>query len=139
MTRFRISEAARLLAVSDDTVRRWIDQGRLRAADRAGSSGRQMIDGADLARLALELGESAPETPGSRTPSTARNHFPGIVTAVKKDSVMAQVDIQAGPFRVVSLISAEAAEELGLEVGVAAVASIKATNVVLDRPGARDA
>jgi molybdopterin-binding protein len=135
VTRFRISDAARLLAVSDDSVRRWISQGRLPAVD---GHGPQLIEGADLAALALELGSgSAPESGRPLSPTSARNRFPGIVTAVKKDTVMAQVDVQAGPFRIVSLISAEAADQLGLEVGVETVATVKATNVVLQTPGSR--
>ena len=125
----RIVEAAALLGVSDDTVRRWIDSGRLPAhRDAAGPA---VVDGADLARLATQLRE-APE-PGT-TPSSARNRLTGIVTRVVRDTVMAQVEIQAGPFRVVSLMSREAADELGLEVGVRAVATVKATQVSVDVP-----
>ncbi len=126
---FRISEAAGLLGVSDDTVRRWIDSSRL-AARREGT-GPAVIAGADLAKLATQLRE-APE-PGA-TPSSARNRLTGIVTRVVRDTVMAQVEIQAGPFRVVSLMSREAADELGLEVGVRAVATVKATQVSVDVP-----
>ena len=113
-------------------MRRWISQGRLAAVDGPGP---QLIEGTDLAAFALELGESSsPESAGSLAPTSARNRFAGIVTAVKKDTVMAQVDVQAGPFRIVSLISSEAVEQLGLEVGVATVATVKATNVVLETP-----
>jgi molybdopterin-binding protein len=126
---YRISEAAALLGVSDDTVRRWIDSSRV-AARREGN-GPAVIDGADLAKLATQLRE-APE-PGA-TPSSARNRLTGIVTRVVRDTVMAQVEIQAGPFRVVSLMSREAADELGLEVGVRAVATVKATQVSVDVP-----
>jgi molybdopterin-binding protein len=126
---YRISEAAELLGVSDDTVRRWIDSGRL--SGRRHGSGPAVIDGADLARLATGL-RDAPE-PGA-TPSSARNRLTGIVTRVVRDTVMAQVEIQAGPFRVVSLMSREAADELGLEVGVRAVATVKATQVSVDVP-----
>jgi molybdopterin-binding protein len=132
VAQFRISDAARLLAVSDDTVRRWIAQGRLATIE---ATGPLLIEGTELAAFALELGAgSTPESSGSLTPTSARNRFPGIVTAVKKDLVMAQVDVQAGPFRIVSLISSEAVDELGLEVGAATVAVVKATNVVLERP-----
>ena len=128
-TTFRIAEAAELLGVSDDTVRRWIDAGRLPASREA--AGPAVVDGADLARMATQLRE-APE-PGT-TPSSARNRLTGIVTRVVRDTVMAQVEIQAGPFRVVSLMSREAADELGLEVGVRAVATVKATQVSVDVP-----
>lgn len=125
MTQLRISEAAALLGVSDDTLRRWADQGRLPVS--TGEAGRQVVEGRELARLAQELAD-APE-PGHRS---ARNSLPGIVTKVTKDSVMAQVDLQAGPFRVVSLMSREAADELGLDVGSLATATIKATTVVIE-------
>jgi molybdopterin-binding protein len=126
---YRIAEAAALLGVSDDTVRRWVDSGRLPAHRDGG--GPAVVDGADLARLATQLRE-APE-PGT-TPSSARNRLAGIVTNVLRDGVMAQVEIQAGPFRVVSLMSREAADELGLVVGVRAVATVKATQVSVDVP-----
>ncbi|MDP5181050.1 TOBE domain-containing protein [Blastococcus sp. BMG 814] len=126
---YRIAEAAALLGVSDDTVRRWVDGGRLPAHRDGG--GPAVIEGADLARLATQLRE-APE-PGT-TPSSARNRLTGIVTNVVRDGVMAQVEIQAGPFRLVSLMSREAADELGLVVGVRAVATVKATQVSVDVP-----
>lgn len=120
-----------MLAVSDDTIRRWVESGRL--ATIAGSSP-QMIDGQALAALAMEIGQqSSPSSPGAISPSSARNRFPGIVTRIKEDTVMAQVDIQAGPFRVVSLISVEAVHDLGLEVGAEAVAMVKSTNVIMER------
>jgi molybdopterin-binding protein len=126
----RISDAARLLGVSDDSLRRWADAGRLTfSRDRAG---RMVVDGVELARIAREIGPAESAIPAPR--ESARNHFPGIVTGVRKDDVMAQVEIQAGPHRVVSLMSREAADELGLDVGVAAIASVKATNVVVDVP-----
>jgi len=130
MTEFKISEAAALLGVSDDTVRRWIDSGRLPAHREAG--GPAQVDGADLARVASTLHE-APE-PGATRNSSARNRLTGIVTGVLRDTVMAQVELQAGPFRIVSLMSREAADELGLEVGVRAVATVKATQVSVDVP-----
>lgn len=124
MTQLRISEVAELLGVSDDTVRRWIDNGRLAASDGPGPT---TIAGADVAAL---MRESAPELPHLQV--SARNRFPGIITRVEKDGVMALVEMQAGPHRVISLMSKEAAEDLGLEPGVRAAASIKATNVVVD-------
>lgn len=130
MTQLRISEAATLLGVSDDTVRRMVDSGRL-AAERDGS-GRLTVRGADLAVLAQEIASPAPA--GAVADESARNRMRGIVTRVLKDTVMAQVELQAGPFRIVSLMSAEAVEELGLEVGSVAVASIKSTHVIVGVP-----
>jgi molybdopterin-binding protein len=129
MPQYRISQAAALLGVSDDTVRRWIDSGRLRATQGGGVA---TIDGADLAAHAQELAR-APEL-GTPTRESARNRFTGLVTKVVTDTVMAQVDLQCGPFRVVSLMSAEAAAELQLEPGVLAVASVKSTHVVIEVP-----
>jgi molybdopterin-binding protein len=126
---YRISQAATLLGVSDDTVRRWIDSGRLRAS---GGGGVATIDGADLAAHAQEMAR-APEL-GTPTRESARNRFTGLVTKVVKDTVMAQVDLQCGPFRVVSLMSAEAATDLQLEPGVLAIASVKSTHVVVEIP-----
>ena len=132
MPHYRISQAARLLGVSDDTVRRWIESGRLRTGI---GTGRAVIDGAELAVHAQEIA-TAP-TLGSPVAESARNRFTGLVTRVVKDAVMAQVDLQCGPFRVVSLMSAEAATELQLEAGVLAVASVKSTHVVVEIPEAR--
>jgi molybdopterin-binding protein len=128
-TSYRIAEAAALLGVSDDTVRRWIDSDRLPATREPGPA---QVDGADLARVATEL-HPAPQ-PGATRSSSARNRLTGIVTRVVRDTVMAQVEIQAGPFRLVSLMSREAADELGLETGVRAVATVKATQVSVDVP-----
>jgi molybdopterin-binding protein len=127
---YRIAEAASLLGVSDDTVRRWIDSSRLPAHRERG--GPAVVDGADLAKVATQLRE--PPDPGTTRSSSARNRLTGIVTRVVRDTVMAQVEIQAGPFRLVSLMSREAADELGLEVGVRAVATVKATQVSVDIP-----
>src|SRR5659263_121540 len=132
MPLFRIREAAALLGVSDDTVRRWTDTGRLPAT--SDDSGRQAIEGAVLARFAQELAAENPVTTGQISRQSARNHFTGLVTNVVKDTVMAQVELQAGPFRVVSLMSREAADDLGLEPGVLAVASVKSTDVVVQIP-----
>lgn len=129
VTTYRIGEAATVLGVSDDTVRRWIDSGRLPARSQAG---RQVVPGEALAALAQQLADEPDETRRHRT--SARNQLHGIVTKVTKDAVMAQVELVCGPYRVVSLMSAEAATELGLEPGVAAVASIKSTNVIIERP-----
>ncbi|WP_344791068.1 TOBE domain-containing protein [Gryllotalpicola daejeonensis] len=131
MTQLRISEAAVFLGVSDDTVRRLVERGELEAG--TGSEGPQTVDGASLAALAVERAKGAPDQ--SPVLSSARNHFTGIVTKVEIDGVMAQIDLQAGPYRVVSLISAEAARELGLEVGSVASAVVKATNVSIETIG----
>ena len=133
VSEFRVSEAAQLLGVSDDTVRRWADAGRL--VGRRTSAGRRVFGGAELARFAQSLGEPVVGEPIIR--ESARNRFRGIVTRVVKDGVMAQVEMQAGPFRVVSLMSREAADELGLDVGVVAVAAVKATQVVVELPETR--
>jgi molybdopterin-binding protein len=132
MPKLRISEAANLLGVSDDTVRRWIDQGRLPVVQ--GDNNRMAIEGSELAAFVQRLAE-APES-GVTIAASARNRMKGIVTRVLKDGVMAQVEMQAGPFRIVSLMSREAADELGLEVGSVAVASIKSTHVVVEIPEA---
>ncbi len=134
--RIRVADAAALLAVSDDTLRRWADSGRI-AVDREG--GRATVDGAELAALAERI---AAESPLARTlpphgTSSARNRVTGIVTRVLRDTVMAQVELQAGPFRFVSLMSREAADELGLEPGVVATASMKATTVVVEHADLR--
>jgi molybdopterin-binding protein len=130
---YRISEAAALLGVSDDTLRRWIEAGRLPARKEAGA--RLEIDGADLATFAAEIAEEAPAKLGSPVVAeSARNRFTGIVTRVLRDGVMAQVEIQAGPHRVVSLMSRESADQLGLAPGVLAVAAVKSTNVVVEIP-----
>ena len=134
MPEFRVLEAALLLGVSDDTVRRWVDAGRL-PARRPDGSGRMMVDGRDLARLAEDLATNPPD--GHDGSVSARNRFTGIVTRVRRDTVMAQVEIQSGPHRFVSLISREAADELGLEPGVLAVAVIKATEVIVENAGSR--
>jgi molybdopterin-binding protein len=128
VTTYRIGEAAELLGVSVDTVRRWVDAGRLGAA--RDEHGHRSIAGTDLAAFARSLGEEPGA--GSRR-SSARNRMRGIVVAITRDTVMAQVDIQAGPFRVVSLMSREAVDDLGLEIGSTAVAVIKSTNVVVER------
>jgi molybdopterin-binding protein len=128
VTVFRIGEAAELLGVSADTVRRWVDAGRLAAI--RDEHGHRAIDGVDLAGFVREQASDADS--GSEV-SSARNRLRGIVTAVVKDTVMAQVDIQAGPFRIVSLMSSEAADALDLQVGSVAVAVIKSTTVVVER------
>lgn len=133
MTQFRISQAAMLLAVSDDTVRRWVDAGSLTAA--ADDAGRAVIEGAVLAAFARGQAE---RTPSAADPSevgrSARNRFVGLVTAIASDPVMSQVEMQCGPHRVVSLMSTEAVRDLELEVGSLAVAVVKATTVIVETP-----
>jgi molybdopterin-binding protein len=133
MPTFRIREAAGLLGVSPDTLRRWADGGRIETTTDA--SGRLAVDGAALARLAEELAEGGNRGTGEKVAAhSARNRFHGLVTRVVRDTVMAQVEIQAGPYRVVSLLSREAADELGLEPGTIAIAAVKATNVSVEIP-----
>ena len=128
MPSYRIGQAAELLGVSVDTVRRWVDGGRLDASRTQG--GRRLIDGEALAQFAVQLThERDADVVVGRS---ARNRFPGIVTRVVKDKVTAQVEIQAGPHRIVSLMTREAADELGLTPGVLAVAAVKSTNVVVE-------
>ena len=134
MTTYRIAEAAELLGISDDTMRRWIDAGRIATDTAATGGGRTTVDGADLARLAEELADHPDRDRTRASAVSARNRLTGIVTKVTRDTVMAQVDLICGPYRMVSLMSAEAALELGLEPGVRAIASVKSTNVVVERP-----
>jgi molybdopterin-binding protein len=129
MPSYRLGQAAKMLGVSSDTVRRMVDDGRLRAVRSSG--GQRMIDGASLALLAKPRKVKAPQVVVAQS---ARNRFPGIVTRVIKDKVAAQVEIQAGPHRFVSLLTREAVDELGLKPGVPAIAVVKATNVGVELP-----
>ena len=131
MTTYRIAEAAELLGVSDDTMRRWVEAGRV---DSTKVDGRTVVPGADLAALAESLADQPDREATRASAVSARNRLAGIVTKVKKDTVMAQVELICGPYRMVSLMSSEAADELGLEPGVRAIASVKSTNVVVERP-----
>jgi molybdopterin-binding protein len=131
VAQFRIAEAAALLGVSDDTIRRWADAGRIELSKN--DQGRAVVDGVELARLAQEsAAESALATSFPNRKASARNKLTGVVTKVTRDGVMAQVELQAGAFRIVSLMSREAADELDLEPGSLATASIKATNVTIE-------
>ena len=133
MPTFRMKEAAGLLGVSDDTLRRWANGGRIRTVTDA--SGVLAVDGAALARLAQELAEAADHAEDRMVVAhSVRNRFSGLVSRVVRDTVMAQVEIQAGPHRFVSLLSREAADELGLEPGMLVVAAVKATNVSVELP-----
>lgn len=131
MPSYSIGRAARLLGVSGDTVRRWADAGRLPTA--RDEAGRRLIAGTDLAAFAAALAADGPGSPEEEPYTSARNAFPGIITAVTLGDVAAQVEIQAGPHRLVSLLTREAVEELGLAVGMEAVARVKATSVHIDR------
>jgi len=133
MTTFRISAAARLLGVSTDTVRRWVEAGHIPASRDA--AGRTVVEGIDLAR---HLQRTAPDVDDLEHGSSARNRFVGIVTHVLADTVMAQVEMQCGPYRVVSLMSSEAVRELGLETGSLATAVVKSTTVIIETPAAPD-
>ncbi|MEO3935258.1 TOBE domain-containing protein [Dermatophilaceae bacterium Soc4.6] len=133
MPTYRVRESAELLGVSDDTVRRWVDAGRLAVTSDA--AGRQVIEGAALAAFAQELAATTERPdPGPVHSESARNRFVGLVTRVVRDTVMAQVEIQSGGHRIVSLMSREAADELRLEPGVLAIAAVKSTNVVVEVP-----
>ncbi|MCK7625149.1 TOBE domain-containing protein [Streptomyces sp. RS10V-4] len=134
MPSYSIGQAARLLGVSSETVRRWADGGQLRM-DRDGA-GNRAIDGVGLAAFAKERAAGLHPVPGEARTSV-RNAFAGIVTAVTLDDVIAQVEIQSGPHRVVAVVSREAVDELGIEVGVEATARIKSTHVHVDRPDER--
>jgi molybdopterin-binding protein len=130
MREFRIGQAADLLGVSPDTVRRLADEGRLKT--RRTEGGQRLVDGASIAALLAE--HEVPSEPGLAVRRSARNRFPGIVTRVARDGLVAQVEIQAGPHRVVSLMTSEAIEDLGLEPGMLAVGVVKATQVVVEVP-----
>lgn len=133
MSQIRIKDAAAFLGVSDDTVRRWVDLGLLTSAKDA--AGRGVVDGLSLARLARE-NAVLPADP-SEIGRSARNRLVGIVTEVTADRVMAQVELQCGPHRIVSLMSSEAVRELGLEPGSVAVAVVKATTVIIETPAGK--
>ena len=128
MSDLRIGQVANLLAISTDTVRTWIDDGKIPSSRTSG--GHRIIKGSDLASFLTK----SDNDPSVTTHLSARNRFLGIVTNVKKDNVMAQIEIQAGGQRIVSLISSEAAEEMNIKPGVIAAAVIKSTNVVVELP-----
>jgi molybdopterin-binding protein len=128
--KIRIKDAAAFLNVSDDTVRRWVETGTLPA--ETDESNRKVIDGHALALFARD--HARPVTDPSRIGRSARNRFVGLVTNILTDTVMAQVELQCGPYRVVSLMSSEAVRELELELGSVAVAVVKSTNVIVETP-----
>ena len=128
--KIRIRDAAAYLSVSDDTVRRWIEAGLL--AVETDASNRKVVDGYELATFAREHARSMADP--STVERSARNRFVGLVTGIVTDKVMAQVELQCGPFRVVSLMTSEAVGELGLELGSVAVAVVKSTTVIIETP-----
>src|SRR5919108_1457124 len=130
MAPLRLGQAADLLGISVSALRRRIDHGTVRSLRSKG--GHRLIDGVEVARVAASMARDHPHEPFH--PASARNRFRGIVTGVTKDAVAAKVEIQAGPHRIVSLTTREAVDELGLEPGVLVVATVKATNVVVETP-----
>jgi len=128
MTTFSIREAAQLIGVSDDTLRRNIDRGALRAFR---DGGHLSVDGRDLVAF-QQARQAAVDTEG--TPTSARNRLTGLVMAVTKDKVMAEVQLRCGPFVLTSLMSTESADRLGLAPGTLATAVVKATTVIIETP-----
>jgi len=134
-TRLRVGQAAEMLGVSVETLRRWETEGRLRMERSDG--GQRLVDIDEVSRLLDERRRAATDRP--IVAQSARNRFPGIVTRIESDRVAAVVEVIAGPHRMVSLMTAEAVEELGLKVGDAAVCVVKATNVIVEIPSAKEA
>lgn len=132
--RLRVGQAAEILGVSVETLRRWETEGRLRM-DRSGG-GQRLVDIAEVSRLLDERRKSASDRP--IVAQSARNRFPGIVTRVERDGVAAVVEVMAGPHRLVSLMTAEAVEDLDLNVGDEAVCVVKATNVIVEIPSSKE-
>src|SRR3954454_1350686 len=126
---YRLKEVAQLLGVSDDTARRWAERGRFATSQDV--SGHRVVEGPELARFAQDVAGSS-DSPAAPGATSARNRMVGLVTRVVRDTVMAQVEMQAGPYRLVSLMSRGGAEDLGLEPGVLAAAVVKSTNVVVE-------
>ncbi len=128
MHEYRLAAAAELLGVSDDTFRRWADAGRVETT--VDDDGRRVVEGSVLAAFAVALAGD----PGGPSSTSARNAFPGIVTRVLRGDVVSQVEVQSGPHRLVSLMTTESVDDLGLAPGVPARASVKSTHVVVELP-----
>ena len=133
-TSLRVGQAAEMLQVSVETLRRWESEGRLKMARSAG--GQRIVPVAEVTRLLGERRAQAQDRP--IVAGSARNRFPGIVTRVEKDRVAAVVEVIAGPHRMVSLMTAEAVDEMGLKVGDEAVCVVKATNVIVEVPARKE-
>ena len=133
-TRIRVGQAAEMLGVSVETLRRWETEGRLRMERTEG--GQRVVEVSEITRLLDERRRLATDRP--IVAQSARNRFAGIVTRIERDSVAAVVEVIAGPHRLVSLMTAEAVDELGLEVGREAVCVVKATNVIVEIPSPRE-
>jgi molybdopterin-binding protein len=133
-TRIRVGQAAEMLGVSVETLRRWESEGRLRMERSEG--GQRVVEVTEITRLLDERRRLATERP--IVAQSARNRFAGIVTRIERDNVAAVVEVIAGPHRLVSLMTAEAVDELGLEVGKEAVCVVKATNVIVEIPSPRE-
>jgi molybdopterin-binding protein len=132
--RVRVGQAAEMLQVSVETLRRWETEGRLRMERSEG--GQRLVDIGEVSRLIDERRKGAIDRP--IVAQSARNRFPGIVTRIEADNVAAVVEVIAGPHRMVSLMTAEAVEELGLKVGDQAICVVKATNVIVEIPSSND-
>lgn len=132
-TSVRIGQAAELLDVSVETLRRWEGEGRLQVERSAG--GQRLVPLTEVRRLLAERRDEGRGRPRPIRAESSRNHFPGVVTRVERDGVAAVVEVQAGPHRLVSLMTAEAVEDLGLAAGDRVVCAVKATNVVVQLPG----
>ena len=133
-TSLRVGQAAEMLGVSVETLRRWEAEGRLRMTRSDG--GQRLVAVAEVSRLLGERRKAAADRP--IVAQSARNRFVGIVTRVERDGVAAVVEVLAGPHRLVSLMTAEAVEELGLRVGDEAICVVKATNVIVEIPSTRE-
>jgi molybdopterin-binding protein len=133
-TSLRVGQAAEMLQVSIETLRRWEAEGRLRVTRSSG--GQRLVPITEVTRLLAERRTQAPERP--IVSGSARNRFPGIVTRIEKDRVAAVVEVIAGPHRMVSLMTAEAVEEMRLKVGDEAICVVKATNVIVELPARRE-
>lgn len=133
-TLIRVGQAAEMLGVSVDTIRRWDAEGRIQVERSDG--GQRLVDLSEVARLMRERRKAMAERP--IVAQSARNRFPGIVTRIERDTVAAVVEIIAGPHRLVSLMTAEAIDDLGLQVGDEAIGIVKATNVIIEVPSSRE-